>query len=93
MTRNSYVSKKKVLFTTILFILFSVIVVKADAFSNSEENQKITVNPSFIWSEDSTIGINPDNINITTNDEEDTPIIHYVVQEGDTLEKISKEFW
>ena len=93
MTRNSYVSKKKVLFTTILFILFSVLVVKADAFSSSEENQKIAVNPNFIWSEDSIVGINPDNINITTDDEGDTPVIHYIVQEGDTLEKISKEFW
>ena len=93
MTRNSKVSKARVLFTSTLIFLFTVIVVKADAFSNSIEDQKITVNPSFIWSEDSTIGINPDNINITTDDEWEAPVIHYIVQEWDTLEKISKEFW
>jgi len=93
MTRNSGVSKTRILFTSLIIFLFTIIVVRADAFSNSIEDQKIKVNPNFIWSEDDTIGINPDNINITTDDTGDTPIIHYVVQEWDTIEKISKEFW
>ena len=93
MTRNSRVSKTRILFTSLIIFLFTIIVVRADAFSNSIEDQKIKVNPNFIWSEDDTIGINPDNINITTDDEGDTPIIHYIVQEWDTIEKISKEFW
>ena len=93
MTRNSRVSKTRILFTSLIIFLFTIIVVRADAFSNSIEDQKVKVNPNFIWSEDDTIGINPDNINITTDDEGDTPIIHYIVQEWDTIEKISKEFW
>ena len=93
MTRNSRVSKTRILFTSLIIFLFTIIVVRADAFSNSVEDQKIKVNPNFIGSEDDTIGINPDNINITTDDEGDTPIIHYIVQEWDTIEKISKEFW
>ncbi len=93
MTRNSRVSKTRILFTSLIIFLFTIIVVRADAFSNSIEDQRIKVNPNFIWSEDDVIGINPDNINITTDDEGDTPVIHYIVQEWDTIEKISKEFW
>ena len=93
MTRNSKVSKTRILFTSLIIFLFTIIVVRADAFSNSIEDQRIKVNPNFIWSEDDVIGINPDNINITTDDEGDTPVIHYIVQEWDTIEKISKEFW
>lgn len=52
----------------------------------------ISVNPNFIWSEDNTIGINPDYINIS-EDGDESAVIHYIVQEGDSLEKISKEFW
>lgn len=92
MTRNTKVSKTRFLFTILSIALFVVVVVKADAFSNSMDERWISVNPNFIWSEDTTVGINPDYINIL-EDENESPVIHYIVQEGDSLEKISKEFW
>ena len=94
MTRNSKVSRGRLLFTTTSIILFMLLFVKADAFSNSVDDNRITVNPSFIWSEGATIGINPDYINISDSvNDDDFSVIHYIVQEGDTLETISKEFW
>lgn len=51
----------------------------------------VVVNPNFIGSEDTQVGINPDNITIS-DDGEDFSVVSYIVQEGDTLEKISKEF-
>jgi|GEM_PF-1932327 hypothetical protein len=41
--------------------------------------------------EESDVGINPDNITLSDNGEE-SPVVSYIVQEGDSLEKISKEF-
>lgn len=66
--------------------------VYADVFGSSGSDTVVAVNPSFIGSEENQIGINPDNINISDSGD-DFSVISYIVQEGDTLEKISKEFW
>lgn len=93
MTRNTKVSKTRILFTIMSIAFFIVIVVKADAFSNTVEGQTSSPNPNFIGSgENQQIGINPDNINISENGD-DSSVIYYIIQEGDTLESISKEFW
>lgn len=66
--------------------------VYADVFWSSGSDMVVVVNPNFIGSEDTQVGINPDNITIS-DDGEDFSVVSYIVQEGDTLEKISKEFW
>ena len=66
--------------------------VYADVFWSSGSDMMIVVNPNFIGSEENTVGINPDNINISDSGD-DFSVISYIVQEWDTLEKISKEFW
>ena len=66
--------------------------VYADVFGSSGSDMMIIVNPNFIGSEENTVGINPDNINISDSGD-DFSVISYIVQEWDTLEKISKEFW
>lgn len=71
---------------------FLGLMVYADVFGSSGSDALLAVNPNFIGSEENQIGINPDNINISDSGD-DFSIISYIVQEGDTLEKISKEFW
>lgn len=65
--------------------------VYADAFGTTLQQEAVSINPNFIWTEESKIGINPDNINISDQGE-DFSVISYIVQEWDSLEQISKEF-
>ena len=92
MTRKTKVSKTKLLFTILSIVLFTVVLVNVDAFWSSAEDATVPVNADFLWVEEPDVGINPDNITLSDNGEE-SPVVSYIVQEGDSLEKISKEFW
>lgn len=51
------------------------------------------VNPSFVsyWSKD--VAINLDAMSVSMDETTDLAVVQYIVQEGDTLEKIATEFW
>lgn len=64
-----------------------------DVFGSSSE-EIVKPNDAFLGMANDQIGINPDNIivNISSNGD-DNSILYYVVQNGDTIESIAKEFW
>lgn len=64
-----------------------------DAFGSSSE-EVVRPNEAFLGTENDQIGINPDNITVDiSSDGDDNSILYYVVQQGDTLESVAKEFW
>ena len=88
---------KKVLplkfFLSFGFIFLSLfIIVYADIFPKEED--KIAINPSFVWYDDGmSSDISMDNVEINVDDNTNAWVLQYVVQPGDSLWKIASMFW
>lgn len=84
----------KVLFTCVSIIGFLSMVLYADVFGTSVQDETRAVNSAFLgWEDEENVEINLDSIVSISDEGENSPIISYIVQPWDTLEKISKEFW
>lgn len=79
------------MFTVLRMVLFVGTMLYADAFG-STSYAPINTNSVFLWEESDQVWINPDNVHIDISADDKSSIITYTVQQGDTLETVSREF-
>ena len=91
MTRHQKVSKAKLVGTIVTLIIFVVLIVNADKLSSSPEAIGY-INPAFLGDSGNDVTINMDKLSINVNESNDTAVVQYIVQEGDTFESIATEF-
>ncbi|MDR2416487.1 MAG: LysM peptidoglycan-binding domain-containing protein [Candidatus Peribacteria bacterium] len=91
MTRHQKVSKLKVFSTVIALVVLIVLIVNADKL-NSSSKVVGYINPAFLGDSGKDVTINMNNLSISVDERDDTAVVQYIVQEGDTLETIASEF-
>ncbi|MDR2189916.1 MAG: LysM peptidoglycan-binding domain-containing protein [Candidatus Peribacteria bacterium] len=91
MTRNQKVSKVKIVSTIMALIVLVVLIANADKLSSSSDVVGY-INPAFIGDSGKDVTINMNNLSIAVDEKDDTAVVQYIVQEGDTLESIATEF-
>ncbi|MDR0650346.1 MAG: LysM peptidoglycan-binding domain-containing protein [Candidatus Peribacteria bacterium] len=91
MTRNQKVSKLKVFSTVIALVVLVVLIANADKLGSSSEVVGY-INPAFVGDSGRDVTINMNNLSISVDERDDTAVVQYIVQEGDTLETIASEF-
>ena len=91
MTRNQGVSKIK-LFGAIASLAILVTLLFATASNTSTSPDKGYINPAFVGDGGKDVTINMDTLTTTFDETADGVVVHYIVQEGDTLETIAAEF-
>jgi len=68
-----------------------LLIVNADKLSSSPDTIGY-VNPAFLGDSGNDVTINMNKLSINVNESNDTAVVQYIVQEGDTFESIATEF-
>ena len=90
MTRNRKVSRVKIGSAMAALLIFVLLIVNADRLASNSDIGYI--NPVFVGDSKKDVTINMDALSISVDASDDTAVVQYVVQAGDTLERIAIEF-
>jgi LysM repeat protein len=72
-------------------VLFVLLIVNADKISYGN-NDVGYINPAFVGDSKSDVTIDMNALSISVDETDDTAVVQYIVQEGDTLESIATDF-